>query len=358
MRAIAIVGAGQAGLQLGLGLLGAGYAVTLVAERRPEEVRAGRVTSTQLMFGPALRLERDAGLALWDDTAPVMPCFQLSHWDPDGRPEAPPRRFTAPFDEEVRSVDQRVKLSAWLELFEERGGRVEYRSVGRAEVAALAAAHDLTVLATGRGELSALFAPDTSWPAHERPPRSLACFYVRGARHDASDPAAGYVRTTGVPSTGDVIVLRALTVGGPCDVLLFEGRWGGAYDCWADRPGAADGLRRALDLLRRYAPWEYERFRDAEPTDAGAALYGAVTPAVRHPVGRVGAASPSSAWPTPSPSTTRSPGRAPTTPRGRRPVTCPPSWSAGSGPSTNAGCGRRSTRTGRPPGTPTPSPTS
>lgn len=287
VRRIAIVGAGQAGLQLALGLLDAGYDVTLVADRPPEEVRGGRVTSTQLMFGPALRLERAAGLALWDDTAPVMPGFELSTWDPEAEPRAPVRRFAARFDDEVRSVDQRVKLAAWLELFQERGGRPEYRSVGPADVGALAAAHDLTVLATGRGELSALFAPDPAWPRHDRPTRTLACFYVRGAAHDGSDPAAAYVRTTGVPTTGDVIVMRALTVGGPCDILLFEGKWGGAYDCWADRPSAADGLRRALGLLRTYAPWEYERFRAAEPTDAGAALYGGVTPAVRRPVAHV-----------------------------------------------------------------------
>ncbi|MER5305075.1 styrene monooxygenase/indole monooxygenase family protein [Streptomyces lasiicapitis] len=287
VRGIAIVGAGQAGLQLGLGLLDAGHEVTLVAERRPEDVRAGRVTSTQLMFGPALRIERAAGLALWDDTAPVMPGFELSHWEPEKQREVPVRRFAAPFDEEVRSVDQRVKLAAWLELFEERGGRAEYRSVGPADVAALAAAHDLTVLSTGRGALSALFAPDPSWPVHDRPPRTLACFYVHGVAHDDTDPAAGYVRTTGVPPAGDVIIMRALTVTGPCDIVLFEGRWDGPYDCWADRPTAAEGWRRALDLLRTYAPWEYERFRHTEPTDPGAALYGAITPTVRRPVAHV-----------------------------------------------------------------------
>ncbi|MFI6642675.1 styrene monooxygenase/indole monooxygenase family protein [Streptomyces sp. NPDC050504] len=287
MRRIAIVGAGQAGLQLGLGLLAAGYEVTLVAERRPDEVRGGRVTSTQLMFGPTLRVEREAGLALWDDTAPVMPGFELGNWLPESDPDTSLRRFTASFDDEVRSVDQRVKLSAWLELFEERGGRAEYRSAGPADLAAVAAAHDLTVLATGRGELSALFERDTSWPGYERPLRHLACFYLAGVDHDASDPVTEHARVTGVPPTGDLIVLRALTVGGTCDILLFEGKSGSAYDCWADRPSAADGTRRAVELLRTYAPWEYERFRDAEPTDPGAALYGAVTPAVRHPVAHV-----------------------------------------------------------------------
>ncbi|GHC87230.1 styrene monooxygenase/indole monooxygenase family protein [Streptomyces flavofungini] len=110
---------------------------------------------------------------------------------------------------------------------------------------------------------------------------------MRGVAHDASDPAAGRVRTTGVPPAGDIIIMRALTVSGPCDIVLFEGRWDGAYDCWSDRPGAAEGRRRALDLLRTYAPWECERFRRTEPTDPGAALYGAITPTVRRPVAHV-----------------------------------------------------------------------
>lgn len=36
MRKIAIIGAGQAGLHLGIGLVDAGYAVTLVSDRAGE----------------------------------------------------------------------------------------------------------------------------------------------------------------------------------------------------------------------------------------------------------------------------------------------------------------------------------
>ncbi len=41
MRRIAIVGAGQSGLQLGLGLLGAGYEVTVLTDRSADEVGGG-----------------------------------------------------------------------------------------------------------------------------------------------------------------------------------------------------------------------------------------------------------------------------------------------------------------------------
>ncbi|MFE9535563.1 styrene monooxygenase/indole monooxygenase family protein [Streptomyces sp. NPDC006691] len=285
MRRIAIIGAGQAGLQLALGLQGADYDVTLHAERTAQRIREGRVTSTQLMFGPALALERAAGLNLWDERAPVMGGLEMRHRDPaeDGRPA----RFTASYDAEVRSVDQRLKLSAWLELFGSRGGRVVYGSVAAEDAPAVVDRHDLTVVAAGRGALSSLFGRDAARSVYDRPQRTLAAFYADGVtgRGDETD---GYLRVSGTATAGDAIALQALTVHGPCEILLLEAKLGGPYDCWADRPGSREGLSRAVELLREYAPWEYERFARAEPIDEGAVLYGAITPTVRHPVGSLG----------------------------------------------------------------------
>ncbi len=286
VRRIAIIGAGQAGLQLALGLQAADYEVTLLSDRSARQIREGGVTSTQLMFGPALALERAAGLNLWDDRAPVMDGVEMNQWDPTER--APRRaRFTASYDGEVRSVDQRLKLSTWLELFEARGGRVRYGSVAPDEAPGIVARHDLTVVATGRGALSSLFARDETRSLYEGPQRAVAAFYAAGVTGRGEDSDA-YLRATGVPSVGDAIALQALTVNGPCDILLIEGKFGGPYDCWADRPNPSEGLRRAVELLRVYAPWEYERFTSAEPTDAQAALYGAVAPVVRSGVAALG----------------------------------------------------------------------
>ncbi|MGW2813839.1 styrene monooxygenase/indole monooxygenase family protein [Streptomyces sp. NPDC001415] len=286
VRRIAIIGAGQAGLQLALGLQAADYDVTLVSERTADRIRDGRVTSTQLMFGPALALERAAGLNLWDDRAPVMGGLEMNQWDPTA--DVPwSARFTTTYDAEVRSVDQRLKLSAWLELFASRGGRVEFRAADADDLAGIAARHELTVVATGRGALSSLFRRDEARSVYDRPQRALAGFYAFGVtgRGDETD---AYLRVTGRPSVGDAIVLQALTVGGPCEILLLEAKLGGPYDCWEDRPDPREGLRRAVELLRVHAPWEYERFARAEPTDGRAALYGAITPTVRHPVAALG----------------------------------------------------------------------
>ena len=70
MRKILIIGAGQAGLLLALGLQAEGYDVTVMSARTADEIRGGWPTSTQFMFEPALAWERQYRLNLWDDQAP------------------------------------------------------------------------------------------------------------------------------------------------------------------------------------------------------------------------------------------------------------------------------------------------
>ncbi len=67
MRKIAIVGSGQAGLQLAFGLLRNGYAVTLYSDRTPEEVLNSRVPATAFIFDRGLSYERELGLNFWDE---------------------------------------------------------------------------------------------------------------------------------------------------------------------------------------------------------------------------------------------------------------------------------------------------
>jgi len=70
MRKIAIVGGGQSGLQLALGLLQKKYEVTVVSNRTPEQIFNGRVTSSQFMFHDSLQNERDLGINFWEKDCP------------------------------------------------------------------------------------------------------------------------------------------------------------------------------------------------------------------------------------------------------------------------------------------------
>ncbi|WP_254716540.1 hypothetical protein [Actinomadura sp. WMMB 499] len=84
MRRILIVGAGQAGLQLALCLQAEGYDVTVMSARTPEEIRGGRIMSTQCIFWPQLQIERDHGLNLWEDRSPRIVAQRVTVAGPPG----------------------------------------------------------------------------------------------------------------------------------------------------------------------------------------------------------------------------------------------------------------------------------
>ncbi len=61
-RSVTIAGGGQSGLQLAFGLQGQGYDVTVIQNRTADDIRTGRVMSSQCMFGNSVALEREQGL--------------------------------------------------------------------------------------------------------------------------------------------------------------------------------------------------------------------------------------------------------------------------------------------------------
>jgi hypothetical protein len=286
MRRVLVVGAGQSGLQLALGLNGEGYDVTLMSARTPQDIRAGRPMSSQGMFHAALETERAQGLDLWDDQAPAFEGFRITLSAPPGEQAL---GFNAPLSHPGRSVDQRLKMAAWLELAEQRGVTVAYRAVEAAELAALAARFDLTVVAAGKGELVSIFDRDPRRSVFDAPQRGLAVAYVHGLAPDPAFPRP-HIGFHAVPGLGELFVIPALTMSGPCDILFWEAVPGGPLDLWAG-PGPMEPERHlslTLDLAGKYVPWVADRAGDVRLTDAHATLHGRYAPTVREPVARLG----------------------------------------------------------------------
>jgi hypothetical protein len=282
MRKVLIVGAGQAGLQLALSLRRHDYDVTVMSARTPEEIRGGRIMSTQCMFGPALGYERDYDLNLWEQPTPNVGGLGVSIAGPDGSRALD---WVAELDEFAQSVDQRVKMAGWLELLEDRGGQVIYHGVTTSDLNALAKMYDLVIVAAGKGELVQLFDRNPERSPYTSPQRALSVSYVHGMGPRPEHPDLNAVRFNAVPGIGELFVIPGYTLSGPCDILFFEGVPGGPLDCWQDRPAPAEHFDRMMQLIRTYVPWEYERCGGVTLTDSHATLAGGYTPVVRQPVG-------------------------------------------------------------------------
>lgn len=280
MRRIAVVGAGQAGLQLALGLLAEGYHVTLTTNRTGEQIRNGRVMSSQCMFDTALQTERDLGINFWEPQCPPVEGIGLTVPHPEHPGEAL-FSWSARLDRYAQSVDQRLKMPAWLDVFVQRGGELVIQDVGLAELETLAANHDLVLLAAGKGEVVNQFAKDPLRSRFNEPQRALALTYVKGMT-----PMSPYSRVAFnlIPGVGEYFVFPCLTTSGPCEIMVFEGLPGGPMDCWQGINTPEAHLAKSLEIVRQYLPWEAERCQHLSLTDDQGFLSGRFTPMVRRPV--------------------------------------------------------------------------
>jgi hypothetical protein len=283
-RRIVVVGGGQAGLQLGIGLMREeGYDVEIVQDRDEEEIAQGKVLSSQCMFDAALQNERELELNFWDKTCPTVDSINFTVPAPDGS-GAKAIDWNGKFDRPAQSVDQRVKIPAWMDEFTRYGGRLTIHAAGGGDLEHYAEDSDLVIVAAGKGEIAALFERDAEKSTFDKPQRALALTYVHGM---TPRPEHSAVCFNLIPTVGEYFVFPALTTSGPCEIMVFEGFPGGPMDCWRDVKTPAEHLAKSKWILDTFLPWEAERCRSIELTDANGLLTGAVAPTVRRPVGRL-----------------------------------------------------------------------
>jgi len=277
-----IVGAGQSGLQLAIGLLADGHDVTVVSNRTPGDLRRGRLTSGQCMFGAALATERALDIDLWDQECPPVEGIAISVANPAG--PSPLVNWASRLDRPGKSVDQRVKMPAWMELLQQRGGRLEIAQAGIPDLERYCETHDLVIIAAGRGATSNLFRRVPELSPFEEPRKLVAIVAVTGV---APRPEWDGVCFSIVPGAGENITVPTLTPSGPGHLLVFQLYPGGPWDCWQEADTVEKHLALSQRLLQEFLPGVYERCRNAEPMDGTAFLFGGVVPVVREPVGQL-----------------------------------------------------------------------
>ena len=253
MSSIGIVGAGIAGLQLGLYLQRQGISCTLYTDRSGGEIRAARLPSTAALLGSTRARDRELGTNHWDDT--TFGCFHV-----DVRVKGLPElSLRGRVDPPALFIDMRLYLPRLLEDFEARGGRVVRSGLLQAsDVKRLGAEHDLVVVASGRGQLGGMFPRNLDRSPWLEPQRRLFAGLFRGITFPEELGLLFQI----VPGHGEIFESQLLTADGPVTCLLFEAIPGGAFDALTrvpcdDDPHVVESL--VLDLLEASAPSAFAR---------------------------------------------------------------------------------------------------
>jgi flavin reductase (DIM6/NTAB) family NADH-FMN oxidoreductase RutF len=233
------------------------------------------------MFDSALEIERELNLNAWEDQCPRVEGISFTVPDGIGGSSID---WAARLDNFAQSVDQRMKIPRWLAQFQSRGGELHIKAAGPEDLAACARTHDLVIVASGKGALGQLFERDPGRSTFSQPQRALALTYVTGLQPRLPYSAVCFNL---IPNVGEYFVFPALTTGGPCEIMVFEGVRGGPMDCWSEHLSPAQHLARSKEILERFLPWEAARCRNIELTDGNGVLSGCVVPTVRKPVANV-----------------------------------------------------------------------
>lgn len=283
MRKVTIIGAGQAGLQLALGLLQKDYHVTLVTQHSAEQIASGPVLSTQCMFNSALDTERKLNINLWENDTPPISAINLCVTQPDACGNKA-FEWKGELKNTAQSVDQRLKISQWMVLFKQQGGVLVIKDVTPADLERYAQASDLLIVASGKGKINGLFDIDTERSRFDKPQRNLSLLYVTPAENEIG---LNKVSNNVIPGVGEFFIMPALSQSGPCECMLFEAIPEGPMDCFNITDTPEQRLEKAKALLLTYLPWEAARLTHSKLTDENATLLGAITPVVKKPVAKL-----------------------------------------------------------------------
>ncbi|TYL85838.1 styrene monooxygenase/indole monooxygenase family protein [Bradyrhizobium cytisi] len=294
-RKVAIIGAGIAGTTAGLGLVNAGFDVIIYSDRDQASLRNDvPPTGTAVYFGKSLEYDAEVVEDLYDIGTSTGMSVRI--FSGTGETRTPVIEFDSAFNYRAQAVDTRLRADDRLSRFLARGGKFVVRAVTPEDLDAIAGDADLTLVATGKGGLSALFPVDPERTVYADPQRHLLLatfkeldradhqFAYRssdGARHNWFNIHADFGETFFGPYLHKDLGATRAFIG----FAKPGSPWIDIFNTVTDTQSARDAV---VKLFATYFPEDVELIDQLEPLheDPHSWLLGAVPPTVRRAVAR------------------------------------------------------------------------
>ena len=214
-KRVGIIGAGIAGLHLGLRLRQLGIDCTIMTDRSPDQVASAQLTNTVVHWPATLGRERVLRVYHW-------PAEEFGfHHRPQGHSGTAADRDTQSRRgcPHVRSTIG-LYLPRLMEDFAERGGRLEVGALEAKEIGRIADRFDLVVVATPGNGFARLFARDAALSPYDRPQRYSLAGLFTGFRWSEM---RGVILSV-VPGHGEAVAFPLLSRTGMVGALAISSR--------------------------------------------------------------------------------------------------------------------------------------
>ncbi len=287
MRKIAIIGSGTSGMFAAHALLQKGYDVTVYSDRTADDwLHKSAPTGTAYLYECNIMLEREIGIDYWYDES-----FQGDGVHLDFQPTAGADRLvmTGVFDGHGAAIDIRMRVSRWMDDFEDQGGKLEIGAVTVDQLDKIAVANDLTLLAAGKGEVAGIIPRDPERSVYDKPQRLLCMGITEGIEHPAGSRVdINAVKFNFFADAGEYFwVPYTHKDRGNTWCWLMEAKPGGYLDKFGSVTNADEATAAMLDVIKEFVPYEYDNVKDMRPVegDPYGWLKGAFPPTVRQACG-------------------------------------------------------------------------
>lgn len=278
MRKIAIIGANQAGLYLGISLVNAGYSVTVYAEETSEEILNSKLPATATLFPDALELEKKLGLNFWDEE--FSGCQKYCHeiCDSQGNINL---IISAPLEIPWKAIDLRLKSSTWMDEFERRGGELIVRKTNLENLEEYYRNYDLVVISVAKSSLAQLFEKDKQKSKFDRPQRHLAAILTQ-SNHSFGET----FNAINITEVGEIFQFPFYNKDGNIvSAITIEFAPKVATELFNKADNSQELLAAIKRIIKKFAAWNYDNIKDSKAIDNLSWICTAITPIVRKPIG-------------------------------------------------------------------------
>jgi ribulose 1,5-bisphosphate synthetase/thiazole synthase len=273
-RKIVIIGAGIAGLTVAYALHKNGqFDFKVIVSKDAEDIRNGRILSTQAHFEALLQTETRFGIPDYGAVNEIKKIELLMNGQ---------KLFKGNLKCRAVSQDQRVYLSTLMDGLRDRGIEIQKTRLTQGDMSRLAAESDLIIDCTGK------MGPIANFPVYQElanAPQSPLRAITAGMFHGLTPAESNIMSYNIAPGLGELFETTTVTKQGLAGSLLLEAIPGSELDCMKGIKGPEDFVKKLLRMLQAYFPHIHERinvdeFRLVDPVSY---VQMAIQPEIRIP---------------------------------------------------------------------------